>query len=144
MSLKEFKDRFVKAENEAWYRGNVDALDEVDDPNIVIHMPPNPDLVGREAHKQLILGARQAFSDYQHEWKDFIGEGDIVAVRYIAHMKHTGETPTIPVPPTGKELITTALMMFHLKNDKIVEAWMYPDRLGVLEQLGITLPMGQE
>jgi predicted ester cyclase len=137
----DFKERFLKAKAEAWYKGNLDALDDVDDPAIVIHQPPTPDMVGREAHKQYIAGTRQAFSDYRQEWADVITEGGIMAARYIAHMKHTGPSPMIPVPPTGKELTVSAAMFFHIKNDRIVEMFVYLDNLSLMQQLGVLPPI---
>ena len=63
MAFEDFKARFVKAQAEAWYKGNLDALDDVDDSDIVVHMIGYPDFLGREGHKQYIAGARKAFSD---------------------------------------------------------------------------------
>ena len=65
-----------------------------------------------------------------------------MAARYTAHMKHTGPSPMIPDPPIGKELTVLAAMLFHLKNDKIVEIFIYPDHLGPMQQLGLLPPMG--
>jgi predicted ester cyclase len=144
MASADFKARFVKAEAEAWYKGNLDALDDVDDPNIVIHMIGAPGLFGREAHKQYIAEARQAFSDYQQEWSDMVVEGDTMAALYTAHMKHTGPNPMIPVSPTGKELTVVAAMFFHLRNDKIIDIFMYPDNLGLMQQLGLVPALGGE
>jgi predicted ester cyclase len=142
MAFEDFKARFVKAQAEAWYKGNLDALDDVDDPDIVVHMIGYPDFLGREGHKQYIAGARKAFSDYRQEWADLILEGDTMAARYTAQMKHTGPSPMIPGPPTGKELTVTAAMFFHLKNDKIVEMFIYSDNMGLMQQLGLLPPMG--
>jgi predicted ester cyclase len=142
MANEDFKARFVKAEEEAWYRGNLDALDDVDDPNIVIHMIGAPGLFGREAHKQFIAEGRQAFSDYQQEWTDVVIEGDTMAALYTAHMRHTGPSQMIPVLPTGKELTMVAAMFFHLKNDKTVDIFVYPDNLGLMQQLGLLPSLG--
>jgi hypothetical protein len=94
-----FKERFLKAGADAWYKGNLDALDDVDDPDIIIHQPPIPDMIGRDAHKQYIAGARQAFSHYRQDWADVIVEGDTMAARYTAHMKHTGPSHHDSRPP---------------------------------------------
>ena len=70
MSLKKFAEKFIKAEDEAWLKGNVDALDDVEHSDVVYHLtPPMPDVVGREAHKQFIVAARKAFSDIKFEIK---------------------------------------------------------------------------
>jgi predicted ester cyclase len=65
-----------------------------------------------------------------------------MAARYTAHMKHTGPSPLIPMPPTGKELIVSAAMFFRIRNGRIVEMFVYPDNLGLMQQLGLLPPMG--
>jgi hypothetical protein len=45
--------------DEAWNKGNLDALDEVYSPNLVYHQPPFPDFVGLAAYKKYI----------RHYWK---------------------------------------------------------------------------
>jgi hypothetical protein len=40
MSIKDFAEKFIKAENEAWLKGNVDALNAVDAPDVVYHLMP--------------------------------------------------------------------------------------------------------
>ncbi len=123
-----FKERFLKAEDEAW-KGNVNALEEVDDPNIVIHMCLHPvgmlpDLVGVEAHKQNILGSLKALSDVKQEWSNFVEEGDKAAVHYKSQGNMTGQMQGLP-PPNGRKVTTEVLMMFSLKKGKIAECWMY-------------------
>lgn len=73
-----------------------------------------------------------------------IGEGNTIVFRYTLYMKHTGVSPNMPVPPTGKELVLKGCDVFHMKDDKIVEMFGYRDYLGILQQLGIAPPMGQK
>lgn len=122
MDIKEFAEKFIEAENEAWQKGNFDPLESLEDPDVVYHMAPDTDMVGWEAHKQYILGARQAFSDYRQEWKYLAGEGNLFALSYKSRGKFTGEIPGFP-PPTGKEITTDYLFLLRLENGKIVEAW---------------------
>jgi predicted ester cyclase len=131
MSLKEFAEKFTKAEEEAWIHGNVDALDEVDDPNVVYHLqPPNPDVVGREAHKQYIIAARKAFTDIHLEWKYLTGEGNLFAISYNEHMMFTGELPGFP-PPTGKQITINEICLCRLKKNKMIEVWMAGSATGL-------------
>ena len=37
----------------AWNEGDVDALDAIAAPDLVVHDPPGPDLVGLDAYKRL-------------------------------------------------------------------------------------------
>jgi hypothetical protein len=129
-----FKDRFLKAENEAW-KGNVGALEEIDDPNVIIHECVHPigmlpDLIGVEAHKQYILGAIRAVSNPKQEWLDFIEQGDTAAVHYKSSGNMTGQMPGLP-PPRGQETTMDLLMMLHLKKGKVTEYWMYGTSTGL-------------
>ena len=125
-SAKEIAEKFVEAENEAWNTGNVDALDEVEDPDIVIHMMGASDMVGREAHKQFIAGARRSFSNPQHEFLDITGTGDIAAFRYTERFTFA-----------GKEVYYQGAMFLHTKNGKIVEIYMVWDTMSLNQGLGL-------
>ena len=123
-----FKEKFLKAEGEAW-KGNVKALEEIDDPNIVIHMCAHPigmfpDVIGVEGHKQYILTGIKTSSNLKQEWSNFVEDSNTAWVRYKSRANLTGQMPGLP-PPTGKEYTTDFLMLFKLKDGKITEGWMY-------------------
>jgi predicted ester cyclase len=118
-----FKEKFLKAEDEAW-KGNVNALEEIDDKNVVFHMSGMPDIAGVEGHKNYIKAALGISSDIHQEWSDFIRQGNLAAVRYKSSFKYTGQMPGFP-PPKGQKVNNDYLMLFRLKNDKIIEGWMY-------------------
>lgn len=122
MDIKEFAEKFIKAEDEAFQNGNFDALEALEDPNAVYHSAATPDLMGWEAHKQYILRARQAFSDYRQEYKYLTGEGNLFVLSYKMSGMFTGEIPGFP-PPTGKEVTADGLFVFRVENDKIIEVW---------------------
>jgi predicted ester cyclase len=124
-----FKEMFLKAEDAAW-KGNVKALDEVDDPDVVIHMNGVPDIVGVEGHKNYIKAAIKAGSDIHQEWSDFVRQGNVAAAHYKSSFKYTGQIPGLP-PPKGQKVNNDYLMMFRLKNNKIIEAWMYGTMSGL-------------
>ena len=145
MLVKEIMARERQAVEEAFGKGNVDALDEVFAPDAVFHIPMPPyDIRGLEAFKQGILAFLQAFSDLRFEWEEVICEGNAAVQRFTWRMKHTGKSAMFPVPPTGKELVYKGCAVYHLKNGKIVEFFEYADVLGFLQQLGVVPPMGQK
>jgi len=37
MSIKDFAEKFIKAEEEAFHEGNFDALKKLEDPNVIYH-----------------------------------------------------------------------------------------------------------
>ncbi len=130
MNTKNFAEKFIKAENEAWIKGNVDALDEVENTDVVYHLtPPLPDVVGREAHKQFITAARKAFSDIRFDIKYLTGEGNLVGFLYSGHENFTGRIPGLP-PAKGQEVVANELWLFRLKNGKVIEGWMYGTTTG--------------
>jgi len=142
MSLEEIKANIRWAGEEAWIRGNLDALDEVYDADYVFHRPPFPDTKGLEAVKQSIAGSRSAYSDIQATYDEWVGEGDTIAYRWTFRLKHTGQSPSLPIPPTGKEVTLVGCTVVHLKDGKVIEEFEYGDYLGFLQQLGVVPPLG--
>jgi predicted ester cyclase len=144
MSVKEIMAKERQATEDAFIRGNLNALDEVFASDTVFHSPPLLDFKGLEAFKQGIAGFRQAFTDIRWNWDEIISEGNTAVQRCTMRAKHTGTLPEIPVPPTDKELVMKSCVVYHLKNGKILEFIEYFDWLGLFQQLGIIPPMGRK
>ena len=142
MSLKELEAKIQRAGEEAWNKGNMGQLDEVYAADYVEHAPPFPDKIGLEAAKQSFAATRPAYSDIQAAYTEWVAEGDVIAYRYTMRMKHTGVSPAIPIPPTGKEVTLEGCVVYHIKDGKVVEVWEYSDYLGFLQQLGVVPPLG--
>jgi hypothetical protein len=123
-------------------KGNVNLLDEIHDPDIVIHLPPFPDLKGLKAEKQARLNAWLGFSGLKTDWEESCISGDTIIERYTVRVKHTGVSPQNPLPPTGKEVILKGCYFAHQKNGKIDEIFEYDDWLGFYQQLGIVSRKG--
>jgi len=123
MDIKEFAQKYIKAQTEGWLQGKVDGFDELEDSNVVYHfLPPNPDRVGLDGHKKFLEDLHNALTDTQMEWKYLTGEGNIFAVSYSARAMFTGEISMFP-PPTGKEITVNEMFVCRLEEGKIVEAW---------------------
>jgi predicted ester cyclase len=142
MPLEELKAKIRWAGEEAWLKGNVDAFDEVYAADYVWHRPPLPDLSGLEAVKESVAGMRSTYSDIQISYEEMLGEGDSLAYRFTWRAKHTGQSPTLPIPPTGKEVLLQGCIVVHLAGGKIVEEFEYSDYLGFMQQLGVVPPLG--
>jgi predicted ester cyclase len=125
-------------------RGNLNALNQIDDPNIVVQSYPFPEMKGLQAVKQVFSGMNAGFSDIRMQWEEMISEGDRYAARYVMRMKHTGTSPMFPIPPTGKEVVVNGCFFAREKNGKDIEVAEYDDWLGMLQQLGVVPPMGQK
>ena len=142
MSLEELKAKIRWAGEEAWLKGNLDALGEVYAVDYIWHRPPFPDSKGLEAAKESMAGTRSASSDIQIVYEEMVGEGNSIAYRYTWRAKHTGQSPTLRIPPTGKEVILRGCVVVHVANDKVIEEFEYSDYLGFLQQLGVAPPLG--
>ena len=143
METKEVMAKIRWALEEAT-KGNVDALDQIYDPNIVFHLYPFPDIKGLQAVKQGMLAAWKGFSDVRIDWGEMIGEGNTIAIRHTVRSKHTGVNPQYPVPATGKEVIFKGCYFAHQRNGKCFEIFEYDDWLGFLQQLGVVPLIGSK
>jgi predicted ester cyclase len=142
MNMKEMMLKDRRAVEEAWCKGNLDALNETMSPDVVVHMSPFPDIRGLEAFKQSFMALREGYSEMRLEWSDAICEGDTIAQRITFRMKNTRVNPVFKTPPTGKEVAVRGSNFIRVKNGKIVEEFQYIDFLGLLQQLGV-VPTGQ-
>ena len=136
MDIKELAAKDTKIMTEAFVKGNMERFDETHAKDVISHMPPFPDVKGGEAYKQFITEMHQAFTITQVSWDETITQGNTIAHRFTMRMKHTGEYPAIPVPPTGKEVVITGGAFLHVKDGKIAEVFQYGDWLGMMQQLG--------
>lgn len=142
MSAEELKAAIHRIIEEIWNKGNLDVADEVDAADYVYHNSPFPDIVGREAFKQYVAGARIALPDLHVTADEIIVEGNTTVTRYTWRGTHTGQSPTLPIPPTGKQVIGSSCAVVRFVEGKAVEAWVYDDWLGVLQQMGVVPPLG--
>ena len=125
MDIKEFAEKYIRAHQEAVYKGNCDALEKLEDSNIFLYdmvQGQEPVCVGWEAHKQHVLGVWQGLSDIRQESKYLTGEGNLFAFSYKMSGIFVGEIPGMP-PPTGKEVTSNYLCLYRVNNDKVIEGW---------------------
>ena len=142
MSHEELKKKIEWAGKEAWLKGNLDALDEVYADDYVWHRPPLQDLSGLDAVKESMRDMRETYSDLQISYDEMIAEGSSIAYRYTWRGRHTGQSPTLPIPPTDKEVTLAGTVVVHVEDGKIVEEFEFSDYLGFLQQLGVVPPLG--
>jgi steroid delta-isomerase-like uncharacterized protein len=115
--------------------GNLDLVDEIFDPQYVLHDPGSPQEVrGLEGTKRYVGMFRSAFPDIAHTIEDQIAEGDRVVARLRAHATHEGEL--MGIPPTGKEVTIEGISIWRIADGKIKECWFNHDALGLMQQLG--------
>ena len=133
----EVAKKWDAAMEDALTNGNVDALDEVEDPDVVLHeMGVYPDVVGLEMHKGMVAFLHEGYVNYQRETMEITGSGDIAAIRYTERWTFSKEMPGFP-PPTGKEIFYDVAIFLHIKDGKVVEVFHLWDSMSVNEGLGV-------
>lgn len=96
----------------------------------------------RESHKEVVTMWHKVFPDLHFTIEDMIAEGDRVVERVIARGTHEGDLYGIAA--TGKRVEAMGILIHRIASGKIVEMWEILDTIGLLEQLGIALPVGED
>ncbi|QLG63427.1 ester cyclase [Halorarum salinum] len=113
--------------------GRIDVIDEICAEDVVDHSPFG-EARGREALTERIESLRTAFGGFSATVEDVVSEGDTVAMRVTLRGIHEGEF--MGVEPTGREFEVGNMVFTRIDGGKIVERWVQPDTLGLLQQLG--------
>ena len=119
-------------------RRNLDVIDECCTADYISHdNPPRPDSIGPAQSKSFMEAFFTAYPDAHFTIEEILVSGDTTAVRWHYEATHTGATPAMKIAPTGKKVYLMACSVYHLKDGKIAEEWMYTDQTALLEQLGV-------
>jgi predicted ester cyclase len=122
-------------------QGKLDVAAEVTTPTTQVHVPFAHPGHGTTGLQKIASGLREGFPDIQVEIQDIFGVDDRVVVRWhTTRQTHTG--PYRGLPPTGKEVRVTAIQVFRLENERIVEFWLEMDQLEAVRQMGVVAPEG--
>ncbi|MFL5699246.1 MAG: ester cyclase [Ktedonobacteraceae bacterium] len=118
---------------------NLTLVDELCTTTHVYHNPPTT-LHGREEFKQLLSLYTTAFPDARLSVENQLAEGDQVVIRYT--FRGTHQADLIGIPPTGKQVTVTGMIITRIVNGTFEEGWLNFDALGMLQQLGVIPTMG--
>ncbi len=131
----------VQRFREALDAGDLEGAMAVFAPNAVVHMSSAPEPLSREGFKQLGQLLLSAFTGSASTVEDMIAEGDKVVSRLTFRGTHTGDM--MGIPPTGKSVAISEIIIDRLADEKIVESWRLFDQLGMMQQLGLIPAPGQ-
>src|SRR5438552_2736603 len=131
MSTEENKAIVRQYLEEAWNKGNVGIIDELMVVDYARYVAGSATPLSREGQKQRIAAFHRAFPDLHLAVEDLIAEGDKVAFRVTLRGTHQREF--MRVPPTGKQVLVTAIDVARLADGKIVEHWGQMDTLGLMQ-----------
>ena len=131
MSVQQNKVLARRVFEEVWSQGQLDVADEV----------LSPDFVGRPGGlgepfkgpagaKEFIGRLREGFPDISFTVEDMIGEGDLVAARWVAVGTHDGEF--MGLEPTERQASFGGMTFLRFEQDRIVEGWTQLDALTLM------------
>lgn len=114
-------------------RGNLDAADELIDPDFVDHGPMGESR-GVEAFKEMIAMWRSAVPDVHCAVEMVFGEGDMVAWLVRTTGTHTGEM--MGMPPSGNRIDLVSPNIGRVRDGRAVEHWADQSMFQFLLQIG--------
>ncbi len=123
MDIKDFAQKFMEAEFEAWRNENFEPLGQIESPDVTLHMPPIPDLKGFEAHKQYIMTACASMKDLTLEGDYITGDGNVAVLSFKETATLTTDNPILQIP-AGSTIDVDGFMVLRRKNDRVAEIWI--------------------
>ena len=118
--------------------GELDALDEVVDKDAVDYDPMPDQKPGPEGFKDFFGMLRAAFPDLKLEPVTVVADDEHVAMAYTINGTHQGDFQGIAA--TGKRISARGTEIVRFRDGKMIERWGSSDELGILTQLGLTVP----
>ncbi len=88
---------------------------------------------GFEGIRKLVRHYRESFPDSHFTITHLFGNESQVAIRYEVAATHTGEA--FGIPATGKKFTSTGIVLYDMKDGKILRSWQELDLMGIMQQL---------
>lgn len=109
-------------------------IDELLTDDCVIHLGSR--YVDKEKYKKISESNYKLFPDMHIEIKKQIAENNRVVTQWISSFTHTQKI--MDKEPTYEQVLVVGTSIHKIIGNKIVEVWIYWDRLEMMEQLGAT------
>lgn len=116
-------------------KDNIDVIDTYVSEDIVSHDPMPGQKPGVEGVKDTMRLFRQAFPDKHIKITDSMAENDKVMIKLTCFGTHKGEF--MGMPATNNPIEYDEVLIFRLRDGKIVEHWAVADALGLMQQVGM-------
>jgi steroid delta-isomerase-like uncharacterized protein len=127
-----YEHRWVEGLN----RGDISSADDAFAADCIIHINGSPQSnIGLADFKEMLKGLLSAFPDLHFTIEDQVIAGDKFTTRWTAKGTHTGFLGEIP--PTGKAIKISGLILDRVIDDKVIERWELWDQMGMIQQLGL-------
>ena len=135
MSIEHNKDVARRLFSEANDGQRYEVLDELCQPDVVIHDPFSGESHGVEAFRGLLGFFRSAFGEQRTDLHVTLAEGDYVAILHTHNARSTG--PFLGAPPTGVLAVVPGIELFRMREGRIAEFWRFDADVSLLGQLGL-------
>ena len=135
MSTEQNKSIVRRWIDEGWNKGSLAVADQVYAADYKQHEPGPAQVNSREELKAYVAGFRSALPDLHFEVDPLIAEGDRVVWRFTATGTNTGSLQGLP--PSGKRVSVTGMVIFRMADSRIAEGWVNFDTLGMLQGMGV-------
>jgi steroid delta-isomerase-like uncharacterized protein len=119
-----------------WTHGRDAFVDEAFDPSATYHDPMLPPLpTGPDGPRQRKAIYETALSESHVDVHDVVAQGERVAMRWTYTGRFTGEF--MGVAPTNEAVTVDGMHFFHVRDGRVVEAWVQYDSANFLKNLGV-------
>ena len=135
MSTEDNKALMHRFLEEVFNKRNLAAMDEFIAPDQVDHTLPAFLPTTPEGTKRAIGMYLKAFPDLHLTVEDMFAERDKVVTRFTS--RGTQKGAFVGMPPTGKQVTVSSIVIARIAEGKIVEQWGLDDQMGMLQQLGV-------
>jgi predicted ester cyclase len=126
--------RFRKWFESCWVQFNLDVIEELSVPEIVIRTESGT-VRGHAEIRAWMLDMHKSFSDFDYSLEEVLDLGATVAARWKLASTHTGQW--LDLPPTGRRIVVHGVSWVELVGDKFANAWDFWDPGLIYEQLAV-------
>ncbi|MDX6326966.1 MAG: hypothetical protein QOK15_3320 [Nocardioidaceae bacterium] len=116
-----------------WNQGDVAQVDAFMAPDFVSHNGFQVAISDSDGYAEAVLMMRRALPDLHTTLEILVADGDYVCVRGRDHGTHLGEL--FGRPGSGRELTTSWIEIFRMREGKLAEGWLETDTAGFFGQL---------
>ena len=113
--------------------GDLDAFDQLLDPNVVVHAPLDLSTTTVDDEKKVWKDALAAIPDLRHEVQEVIVDGGVEMARVV--VTGTMAASFAGVEGSGHSFRIDQAVITHLHDGKVIEAWEIADIAALREQL---------
>jgi len=119
--------------DQAWNQADFENLEQLIADDAKFHFRGQTYPTNAQDLARIITGWHKSFADFKFTAKEFVSEGDLVAVRLI--MSGTHQSQWKDIPATGKQIQVTAMFFLRFEAGKLIEIWEDFDEYGLRKQL---------